>query len=198
MNDPEQVIHNYSSYVLSDTEKSLLAKGLNFSIPPKGLNFADYMTPFELLYQNVKNCDLSSHTMDMLKVGMKNIAFRSYNRYNYLKELNLSKVEFEALKKLSSMKDIVIHKSDKGNSVVIVNRVDYLKRLHELVDDDQKFEKLNVPEGKDYNFMVKEKSIVDNFLTMLREKGSIDDQQKEETYTRWTESSVTIWTSKST
>ena len=28
--------------------------------------------------------------------------------------------------------------------------------------------------------MVKEKSIVDNFLTMLREKGSIDDKQKEE------------------
>ena len=78
------------------------------------------------------------------------------------------------------MKDIVIHKSDKGNSVVIVNRADYLKRLHEMVDDDQKFEKVNVPEGKDYNFMVKEKSIVDNFLTLLREKGSIDDKQKEE------------------
>ena len=180
LNDPEQVIHNYSSYVLSDLEKSLPAKGLNSSLPPKGLNFADYMTRFELLYQSFRNSDLSKHAMDVLKMGMKNIAFRSYNHYNYLRELNLSKVEFDALKKLSSMKDIVIHKSDKGNSVVIVNRADYLKRLHEMVDDDQKFEKVNVPEGKDYNFMVKEKSIVDDFLTMLREKGSIDDKQKEE------------------
>ena len=180
VNDPEQVIHNYSSYVLSETEKSLLAKGLNFSIPPKGLNFADYMTPFELTYQNVKNCDLSSHTLDVLKVGMKNIAFRSYNRYNYLKELNLSVVEFKALKKLSLMKDIVIHKSDKGNSVVLVDRVDYLNRLHDLVDDDEKFEKVNVREGKDYNFMVKQKSIVDEFLTMLLEKRSIDQKQKDD------------------
>ena len=48
-NDREQVIHNFSSYVLSDDEKSLLAKGLNFSIPPKKLDFTDHMTPFELL-----------------------------------------------------------------------------------------------------------------------------------------------------
>ena len=179
-NDPDQVIYNYSSYILTDMEKSLLAKGLNFSLPPRKLNFADYMTPFELLYRNVKDCDISSHTLDVLKVGLKNIAFSSFNRYNYLRELNLSKNEFDALKKLSSMKDIVIHKSDKGNSVVIVNRTDYLNRLHELVDDETKFEKLNVREGKDYNFMVKEKSKVDAFLTMLREKNSIDEKQKQE------------------
>ena len=39
--------------------------------------------------------------------------------------------------------------------------------------------KLDVQEGKDYNFMVKEKKIVDDFLTMLREKGSITDKEKE-------------------
>ena len=35
--DPEKVIFNYSKYVLSDCEKSLLTKGLNFSIPCKKL-----------------------------------------------------------------------------------------------------------------------------------------------------------------
>ena len=58
-NDRDQVIHNFSSYQLSDVEKSLLAKGLNFSIPPKKLNFADHMTPFESLYKDVKGCDIS-------------------------------------------------------------------------------------------------------------------------------------------
>ena len=70
-NDPDQVIHNFSSYVLSDVEKSLLAKGLNFSIPPKKLNFADYMCPFENLYKNVKNCDASRQNLDILKIDMK-------------------------------------------------------------------------------------------------------------------------------
>ena len=33
--NPEKVIFNFSKYVLSDCEKSLLTKGLNFSIPCK-------------------------------------------------------------------------------------------------------------------------------------------------------------------
>ena len=88
-NDPEQVIHNFSSYQLSDVEKSLLAKGLNFSIPPKNLNFADYMLPFETLYKDAKTCDVSARKLDLLKIDLKKIAFGSFNRYNFLKELNL-------------------------------------------------------------------------------------------------------------
>ena len=141
-NDPEQVIHNFSSYVLSDDEKSLLSKGLNFALPPKKLNFADHMTPFELLYKNVKGCDLSQYKLDILKVDLKKIAYSSFNNYNFLRELNLSHPEYETLKKLSDCKDIVIHKSDKGNSVVIVDRAAYLQRLQEMVDDTSKFEKL--------------------------------------------------------
>ena len=52
--------------------------------------------------------------------------------------------------------------------------------MHEMVDDEEKFRRVNVSDGKDYNFMVKEKKIVDDFLTMLQEKNSIDDKQKEE------------------
>ena len=58
VNDPDQVIHNLSSYQLTDTEKSLLAKGLNFALPPKRIKYADYMTPFELLFRKVKDCDV--------------------------------------------------------------------------------------------------------------------------------------------
>ena len=178
-NDPNQVIHNFSSYVLSDDEKSLLAKGLNFSLPPKKLQFADHMTPFELLYKNLKGCDISQYKMDLLKVDLKKIAYSSFNNYNFLKELNLSHPEYQALKKLSSNKEIVIHKSDKGNSVVIVNRTDYLNRLQEMVDDTTKFQKLNVKPGKDYNFMTKEKKEVDNLLSELVEKRSLSEAQRE-------------------
>ena len=179
-NDPEQVIHNFSSYVLSDDEKSLLAKGLNFSVPPKKLNFADHMTPFELLYQNLKKgCDISRQKMDILKIDLRKVAYSSFNQYNFLRELNLSHPEYEALKKLSSCEDIVIHKSDKGNSVVIVNRTDYLQRMQEMVDDTSKFEKLNVKPGKDYNFMTKEKRTVDTLLSELVDKKSISEAERE-------------------
>ena len=71
----------------------------------------------------------------------------------------MSQAEFNALQQLSSNKDIVIQKSDKGNSVVIVNRKDYIERMQSLVNDNTKFEKLNVKDGKDYNFMVKVKGL---------------------------------------
>ena len=40
--DPDKVIFNYSSHVLTGSEKSLLCKGLNFAIPPKTLFFFRY------------------------------------------------------------------------------------------------------------------------------------------------------------
>ena len=49
-NDPEKVIFNFSSRQLSSAEKSLLSKGLNLSIPPKKLNYGDFLMPFESLY----------------------------------------------------------------------------------------------------------------------------------------------------
>ena len=41
--DPDKVILNYSSHILTENEKSLLCKGLNFTIPPKTLEYADYL-----------------------------------------------------------------------------------------------------------------------------------------------------------
>ena len=90
--------------------------------------------------------------MDILKVDLKKIAYSSFHNYNFLRELNLSLPEYQALKKLSACDEIVIHKSDKGNSVVIINRTDYLQRLQAMVDDASKFEKLNVKPGNGLQF----------------------------------------------
>ena len=53
-NDPRKVIHNFSSYKLSKIEEDILVRGLNFSILPKNLNYADYCINFELLFRNVR------------------------------------------------------------------------------------------------------------------------------------------------
>ena len=51
--DPDTVIFNYSDHVLNTNEKSWLSKGLNFTIPPKNINYADFMLPFELLHRDI-------------------------------------------------------------------------------------------------------------------------------------------------
>ena len=48
-NDPEKVVFNFSKCDLSDAEKKLLAKGFNFCLAPKQLNYADYLVHFILL-----------------------------------------------------------------------------------------------------------------------------------------------------
>ena len=47
--DLEQVIHNFSSHILTEAEKSVLCRGLQFALPRKTLEYADYMVSFELL-----------------------------------------------------------------------------------------------------------------------------------------------------
>ena len=52
---------NFSKYELSDCEKGLLAKGLNFSLPSKYLDYADYLVNFELFYRNSRNLGILSN-----------------------------------------------------------------------------------------------------------------------------------------
>ena len=49
------VIFNFSFYVLSVIEKNLLAKCLNFCLPPKQLKYVDYLIHFELFYRAYRN-----------------------------------------------------------------------------------------------------------------------------------------------
>ena len=151
----------------------LLAKGLNFALPPKILNRADYLLPFEMVYRDIKTMDVPSSDLNIIKVALKEYAYSSFKKYNFLKELNLSRDEYNALKNLSSLKNIIIQKSDKRNSVVLMNRDDYINRMETLISDPAKFQILSVPENKDYNFMVKEERLVDNILDTLYEKNAI-------------------------
>ena len=55
--DPDKIIYNFSDYKLTESEKSVLCKGLEFAIPLNKLEYADFMLPFELLFRNIKNTD---------------------------------------------------------------------------------------------------------------------------------------------
>ena len=72
MHNLSKVIFNFSKYQLSDCEKRLLAKGLNFSLPPKYLDYADYLVNFELFYKNIRNLRiLSNEDLDLIKTKTK-------------------------------------------------------------------------------------------------------------------------------
>ena len=58
------------------------------------------------------------------------------------------------LYKTSKNKDLIIQKSDKGNSVVIVQRQDYLEKMNDILSDQKKFSKVNLKDDTLLNFAI--------------------------------------------
>ena len=84
-----------------------------------------------------------------MKTKTKETALSSFRQYNKNPQQNLSKEELAALTNLSKNKDIVIQKPDKGNSVVIVDKDTYIKRMENLLS-----EKVTLKNDAFLNFVV--------------------------------------------
>ena len=83
----------------------------------------DYPVQFELFFTDIHNLDiLSNKDLDFVKAKTKEVALSSYRSYSNNVPQNLCKDELIALQNLSKNKDLIIQKSDKGNSVVLVQR----------------------------------------------------------------------------
>ena len=163
--NPEKVIFNFSKYGLSDWKKSVFTIDLNFSIPCKKLDYVDYLVQFELFFRDIHNLEiLSNENLDFVTAKTKEAALSSYRSYNNNVPQNLSKEEFTALQNLSKNKDLIIQKSDKGNSVVIVQRQDYLQRMNDILSDQKKFSKVSLKDDTLLNFAINQEKHVDKVL----------------------------------
>ncbi|XP_045215214.2 uncharacterized protein LOC123565411 [Mercenaria mercenaria] len=70
-----------------------------------------------------------------------NEILHSDKKYKY--RSNLSKEEQEALKHLSQDETIVVKKADKGSSVVIMNRKDYISEAYRQLENNKYYERLD-------------------------------------------------------
>ena len=105
---------------------------------------------------------------------IKKEAYSSFDNYNFWNELNVSKKEFLALKGLSSNKDIILQKVDKGNLVVLVNKADYTKRAKELLSDASKFKEITVERGKEINVLLQHEGKLIEFLKRVKSSVTAD------------------------
>ena len=86
---------------------------MNFAIPPKNLNYTDYMLHFELLFRDIDLLDIPRTDRDFIQGRLRDCAFTSYRDVGENTDKNLLKEE-----------QFVIQKADKGNTVVILNKND--------------------------------------------------------------------------
>ena len=88
------------------------------------------MAHFKLFYRQIRNLEiLSNEDLDFVRKKTKETTLSSFRQYNKNPQQNLSKEELTALTNLSKNKDIVIQKSEKGNSVVIVDKDTDIKKM---------------------------------------------------------------------
>ena len=136
----------FSSYDLTQTEISLLLKGLNFSLPPQKLKFENHLLSFELLYRDVMNDEKKNNddALRHLKSKIKDVGLSSFGLYNKKDHRfeNLTEDEYEAFLNLRSNKNTIIQKPDKGNSVVVIDRLKYVRKMEELLSDRSRFVKI--------------------------------------------------------
>ena len=101
---------NFWSYQLSEHEKSLLSKGLNFDISPKILNYAGYILPFQLLFRDINLLDISRTDRDFIQGRLRDhihhtemrvkILIRIYRKMNNLLWILLLKTKTLLFKRL--------------------------------------------------------------------------------------------------
>ena len=132
-----------------------------------------------MFYRNTRNLGiLPNEDLDFVKTRIKEAALSSYRNYNNNVPKHISKEEFLALQNLRKKKNTVIQKSDKGNSVVVVDKADYLDKMDNLLNDTRKLEKIILKNDGILNFAINQEKRVDNILKKLVASKSISEETR--------------------
>ena len=93
------------------------------------------MLSFELLFRGINKIEIPSEDKEFMKSRLKDSARTSFWSYDYNSKVNLTKNEKLTLNNLSNNKNIVIQKSDKGSSAVLLDKHKYLEGLSKLLNN---------------------------------------------------------------
>ena len=183
---------NLSSVVLSKYELCILSKGLSFIPKPKRLDHVDLLRDANNLIGKMKTMyerynkprrerspfyrkpTRTQHRHWLTdNQALENIAHGLKMRlasiqYEQIEKDNLSYGERKALTDLMSRTDIVINKADKGSTIVVIDRDDYVRDALEHLADQSVYQQLASDTTGDTKQMISKK------LDKLMRSGMLD------------------------
>ena len=127
----KQIIHNFSSYTLTDIEIKALSFGLDHPLPLK-VNRTNISTEFEYFYRNLLN-DIS----DLPDIKLREIKTKLRNTCEKYCKVKMPYQFRTVIDNLAKRKDITILKQDKGRGVVILDRGKYTEKCFNLLNTEQ-------------------------------------------------------------
>ena len=171
--DPNVCIFNFSNYVLGKREKFLLGLGLDFCLPSFRYPRKQILLYMEHLLFKWKSFPVYNGTFENVTNAVKNMMneFPKYARncFSFISEADIN-----ILKNISKNENIVISKPDKGNGTVILNKVDYIEKMHNILGDRTKFRK---SEEDIYLSTLNMENRINYQLRNLRDNGCISEEE---------------------
>ena len=64
----------------------------------------------------------------------------------------------------------MIQKADKGNTIVILDRIYYISAIEEILNDHIKFSNLDIPAGREINYIINLEKRISSDLKLLKDK----------------------------
>ena len=119
---------------------------------------------------------MCSEDFSLLKSRLLDTALASYESFSSDQSPfeNLTGSEFKALRHLSKNKNIVIQKADKGDTIVILDKISYTSVIKEILNDHTKFSNIGIPAGKEINYITNLEKRITTDLKLLNYKEIID------------------------
>ena len=148
---------------------SVLARGLNFSVTPKEVPVAEIVTHVESCLTSAK---LEPDVADAVRAEISASLMKKH-KFNF----NITCEEYSTLDMLRKDKDIEELPADKGQSTVVLDKVDYDKKVMTLLEDRDTYEVLT----KDPTSKIRTRSC--GLLCGLRNQGMLLKEQYFTIYT---------------
>ena len=154
-------VRNLSKMPLTDVEERLLAHGPNFSVVPKEPPILEYITAIE------KSCSqLQQGKVEELRGEIKSILKKISNSRPY--KSNITKEEQQAIRKLKKDENRMVLTADKGVSLLVVDKEDYIKKAKHLLHQSN-YKKINSdPTNKHKNKLI-------GLLKTIKTQGGMND-----------------------
>ena len=166
--DADKVIFNFSNRVLTKEEKEILKLGLQFGIPAKKVSFVNNYLYFEKFIQQIaKFKDKFKDSNEQFEAVLSKIRGLSHEAFKYKQRNNNCKINTSLLEQLQKDKSLIVTKPDKGKGIVLLNKVDYINKTKEILDDNTKFKKL---EGDCFRIILKLEDKLNRLLRSIKNK----------------------------
>ena len=156
---------NLSSTPLIEEQERLLAHGPKFVITPRETLVKEYIAATEQACSKIEQGN-----QEESRVEVKGLLKQDQNNK---KQANVSKEELKALKELKLDTNRLILTADKGVALVVIDKDDYIKKVEDLLEDNNYKKIAEDPTPKQKNKLI-------SILRNIKAEGGL----KEEVYKR--------------